>query len=647
MNKLSYKTYLDKVYGCFLGKTVVGTLGAPFEGIKMPLELPFRREMIDAMLPNDDLDLQVLWLDAVEKYGAEFTAYDLQKIFVENCDYSPGEYAIMRKNYERGIYPPLSGSFCNDFYINGMGCPIRSEIWACLAPGDEDTATKFAMRDGILDHEGDSVYAELFFSALESAAFYEDDLEALIEIGLKYVPQDTRIYRLICDTVELCKKYDNIKLILRKILKNYGHPDCTNLYQNIGITIAALILGNLDIIKTGMDALNCGFDTDCTCATAGAVIGVIRGAQSLITEYNLGEVKYVLGVRSNRRSDSVKDLSEDIAIMGVKLNPDRFTDCPKVETAQYRGSSYPLSFEVRYENNSPVFTPDTPCVAELLIKNISDSEISGSVTLCGMNCDEIFPASIPAGQTISHTVTISADNNDNIIWDKNIINVKFNSESLSRSFSFGAVGATMWKAIGPIWRTDPICNTELLQNANLAYWNLFSSVKYDGDMNDVVRRFHLNFAPDTETEYKTFDECFTPLCEDKETEYEEFIFNQTSDSFTMDDICSFYGPSVIYLAKEMVCPEDMTVCVQIGHSSPFALYINNEKIAQKDVCDTWDAENVHIQNIKLNKGINRVLMRLTRVNADAKYSLIFSEGATCSRHHVCFGTVNPHFFGQQ
>ena len=30
MNQIPYSTYLDKVYGCFLGKTVIGTLGAPY-----------------------------------------------------------------------------------------------------------------------------------------------------------------------------------------------------------------------------------------------------------------------------------------------------------------------------------------------------------------------------------------------------------------------------------------------------------------------------------------------------------------------------------------------------------------------------------------------------------------------------------------
>ena len=45
-NQMKYANYLDKVYGCFLGKTIAGTMGAPFEGVKMPMELTFCREMV-------------------------------------------------------------------------------------------------------------------------------------------------------------------------------------------------------------------------------------------------------------------------------------------------------------------------------------------------------------------------------------------------------------------------------------------------------------------------------------------------------------------------------------------------------------------------------------------------------------------------
>ena len=30
---LDYTRYLDKVYGCWLGKCIVGTVGAPYEGM--------------------------------------------------------------------------------------------------------------------------------------------------------------------------------------------------------------------------------------------------------------------------------------------------------------------------------------------------------------------------------------------------------------------------------------------------------------------------------------------------------------------------------------------------------------------------------------------------------------------------------------
>ena len=80
---ISYKDYVDRVKGCFLGKTVIGTLGAPYEGVKMPMNLEFKPGMIDTMLPNDDLDLQVLWLEVVEKKGLNQTEFQTVANFME------------------------------------------------------------------------------------------------------------------------------------------------------------------------------------------------------------------------------------------------------------------------------------------------------------------------------------------------------------------------------------------------------------------------------------------------------------------------------------------------------------------------------------------------------------------------------------
>ena len=653
MTKLSYAQYLDKIYGCFLGKTVIGTLGAPYEGIKMPLELPFRPDMINTMLPNDDLDLQVLWLDVAEIYGPDFTSDQLLERFVTHCTYSPGEYAIMRKNFMRGIHAPTSGSFCNDFYTQGMGCPIRSEIWGCLAPLDPEKAADFAERDGVLDHWGESVYAERFFAALEAAAFGVDehtcDMNALIDVGLSVVPEECRFRELVEDVVGWCAEYAEVKRVLRKILYKYGHPDCTNMFQNIGITLTCLLKDDLDEIRTGMDALNCGFDTDCTCATAGAVIGLIRGAASLEKQYGWGDIKFVLGVQSDRRSDSVFDFSEDVALLGTAFNPGLFDDAP-AKAYDFVKDPSPLRLSVIYQNgdderpDASIAIGDCRSVA-VIMENVTDADVTVkfSVKGLGVSDDESGELVIPAHGDDAHVVMVTIPDDLPEIAEINKYTVTYTVGDCTGAYEFGLAGATPWKAVGPIWHTDPVCTTEKLM-AVPNYWHLMGVPGYKGDPTDIVRRFHLNMAVDTSTPFMGLDELFVPLDPDADTKYEETLFNQRQDSFRMDDICGFKGPSVIYLARELVSPADEDVCVQLGHSAPVALWINGRLICERTDCDCWDAENIHVQGVHLNQGVNRVVLRLTRVNADAKFNLIFSEGATCATHVIHYASKNPKCF---
>ncbi len=655
MNRLPYDIYLDKIYGCFLGKTVIGTLGAPYEGIKMPLELPFKPEMINTMLPNDDLDLQVLWLDVAEMYGKDFTPAQLLERFCTHCDYSPGEYAVMRKNFARGIYPPASGSFSNDFYRTGMGCPIRSEVWACLAPLDPATAVDLSLRDGILDHVDDSVYAEMFLAALESMCFAltpapEDagvDFYTLFHDALAYIPADCRFYELVLDTMDWCRTYGHlgIKRVLRKILHKYGHPDCTNLHQNMGITLAALLLGGLDPIKVGMDALNCGFDTDCTCATAGAIIGLILGGRALEALYGWKDIKYVLGVKSDRRSDSVYDFAEDVALLGKDWNPDTviggegktytYEPMPAISVSTVK---YPLKAD-GYPDCS-IALGETKEVT-LRFQNSTNREITISYAVTGLGLSTEGTVTV-ASRSISDvllTVTVPADLD--VLPETNLYTVTYTADGAESTYTFGLVGATLWRAVGPIWRTDPVCTTEaLLKVPN--YWHLMDpGHRYKGDSTDIVRRFHLNMAVDTDTAYLTREELLVPLDPQADTRFEETLFVQREDSFRLDDIYGFSAPSVCYLVRGLVSPADETVCVQVGHSAPFALYINGKLICERRTCDTWDAENVHVQGVKLRAGANHIVLRLTRVNADAKFNLIFSEGATCATHIVHYASQNP------
>ena len=67
---MDVETYRRKVMGCWLGKAVGGTLGGPWEGRPLPNhELTFYEPVPQEMLPNDDLDLQIVWLQAIRNYG--------------------------------------------------------------------------------------------------------------------------------------------------------------------------------------------------------------------------------------------------------------------------------------------------------------------------------------------------------------------------------------------------------------------------------------------------------------------------------------------------------------------------------------------------------------------------------------------------
>ena len=86
MRKISYKTYLDKAFGCWLGKSIGGACGALSENNKGLLHYTLDNVFPDVIPPNDDLDLQVLWLvDLLEKKGTALTSSDFAKSFAIVC----------------------------------------------------------------------------------------------------------------------------------------------------------------------------------------------------------------------------------------------------------------------------------------------------------------------------------------------------------------------------------------------------------------------------------------------------------------------------------------------------------------------------------------------------------------------------------
>ena len=99
--KLSFHEYLDKMRGCWNGKNIGGTLGTPFEGMRGLFDIQYYSQPLDKPLPNDDLDLQLVWLNAVEKYGRNINRellgeYWLSFIYPDCAEYGAGKNNLRR-----------------------------------------------------------------------------------------------------------------------------------------------------------------------------------------------------------------------------------------------------------------------------------------------------------------------------------------------------------------------------------------------------------------------------------------------------------------------------------------------------------------------------------------------------------------------
>ena len=69
MPKYNRAEMRDKIYACWMGKNIGGTLGTPYEGQQKINDIKgFATEPGEALV-NDDLDLQLVWLHALEQCG--------------------------------------------------------------------------------------------------------------------------------------------------------------------------------------------------------------------------------------------------------------------------------------------------------------------------------------------------------------------------------------------------------------------------------------------------------------------------------------------------------------------------------------------------------------------------------------------------
>ena len=338
MLKLNKASYLDKLHACWIGKNIGGTLGAPYEGTRKFLDVQGFRSKSGEPLPNDDLDLQLVWLAAMEREGAErLNTNLLANYWLEWLPPFWNEYGICKTNLRMGLLPPMSGEVDNAKWKTSNGAWIRSEVWAGLAPGAPDVAIRYAVADAMVDHGlAEGTLAEVFTATLQSLAYVESDIRLLINSALAKIPADSMVaktVRLVMECYDAGVDYRETRERVVDFNRELGWFQAP---ANLGFVTIGLLYGEGDFKRSMICAVNCGDDTDCTAATVGATLGIIGGKAAIPEDWMqfVGDRIVTISVSAmhqHRVPKTCTELTQRVAaqmplVMAANKVPFAFTD---------------------------------------------------------------------------------------------------------------------------------------------------------------------------------------------------------------------------------------------------------------------------------------------------------------------------------
>ncbi len=377
------KLFFDKVYACWMGKNIGGTLGGPLEGRMELMDIRGYTQTFIESVENDDLDLQLVNLHCIEQYGGRADSSLLSREWLEHVHFQYDEYGHSLTNMRRGIGSPLSGCF-NNFFTDCMGSPIRSEIWAVICAGMPDLAAYYAYHDASVDHAGgEGVYGEIFFAVLESMAFTETDKFKLIETALSYLPETSNVRRAVELLVDCYGRGLSWVECRQAIIDGFAGDNFTYAPVNIAFTLIGWLYEE-GFTAQMLTTANCGYDTDCTVATLGSLLGILYGREYLDPYWTepLGENIVtsgpITGFRAPRtitelteRSIAARELVQTLSAHGDK---DAFripylsdVELYRLPMAAFR--EHDLEFVLR---RCPAFAPGETRDMEITVKNLQD-----------------------------------------------------------------------------------------------------------------------------------------------------------------------------------------------------------------------------------------------------------------------------------
>lgn len=312
---LSRDELINRLSGFWIGQLVGNYMGFPFENIYVDEPLPFlvdryytwqddpairmNRKDLRGFVPifagafegafsDDDTDIELVTLHGVEQYGLDINFAEIttmwkrhinRKIWVAN--------RTARTLMDKGLVAPDTGAKANNPNWFQIDPQLVNEIWSAFYPGMTQRAAQRAHWGARITNDDWGTHPTMAYAVMYSAAFFEEDVEKLVQMALKAVPNTGPFVEGMRDVIQWHRRYPDWRDCRRRIHEKYwayekggetAPVSVVSSLQNGLCGIMAVLYGQGDFMKTTGIAVSAGYDCDNQGATCAGLIGVRNGA---------------------------------------------------------------------------------------------------------------------------------------------------------------------------------------------------------------------------------------------------------------------------------------------------------------------------------------------------------------------------------
>ena len=190
----------------------------------------------------------------------------------------------VRRLMDIGLDPPLTGSLVLNPWANfNISGQFVCETFGLIAPAMPQTAARIGLHYTHVSIDGEPAQTTQLFTAMIATAFITNNIDEILDAGVASIDPKSSIVPIIKDVRRWHKENPADWRTTRRLVKDKytlyksrtrnqnGYELCT------AATIAALLYGEADLVKTLIHAFNFGWDADNNAATAATIVGVIKG----------------------------------------------------------------------------------------------------------------------------------------------------------------------------------------------------------------------------------------------------------------------------------------------------------------------------------------------------------------------------------